>query len=254
MVITYTINDLNKIKSNEQFIKDYNDYINNKNYSNTLINSLKTSKCNKNIVNILTLLNTITKSNFNTNYIKIKSYIHLNKGDIDNIIKDIIKISINNSFYLDYYIIILKDIFSTINTDYTDIIQEYFYILNNEKYKNTNDNNISDEYDNLCYNNKITNTILNYSKLIIKLEQNSIISTGYISIIVDKLIEKCNNNIMYNDILYNYLILLYDILLIIDIDKDLNIDLNLLFNKLLNNTISKKNMFKIYDIIDLFKK
>ena len=92
-----------------------------------------------------------------------------------------------------------------IQVDSKTIIQPYFDLLNNENYKNTDNNNIDDEYDNLCINNKITEKLENYTKLIIELENINIISVGYIDIILDKLYNKSFNNIKYNDIMYNYL-------------------------------------------------
>jgi hypothetical protein len=245
-MIVYSLNDLNKIKMDE--VNDYNTYIsstiNSDNY-NILNTFVKDNNSQRYKVNIKTLLNSITTDNFNNVYIKLLNEINLydNKQEL---IMNIIDISILNNSYLDNYLIIIEYIISNYDINVSNIIQNYFNLLNNLQFIDTDGDN---NYDNYCSNNKNSSKLITYSKIIIHLEKKCIIN-DYVDILISKLLHQCIVNYNLPDILYNYLLCLYDCLNYHDNTNLLKIKSKLV--ELKNKTITKKNKFKLLDIIDLF--
>lgn len=247
MVTIYTFSDLKSIKSDTNFIINYNEYINNT-YSIDNINKLLEINTNKKYKQTLrSILNSITHTNFNDKYIKIKTYLQMN-NNYETILKDIILFCINDSTYLDKYIIIISDIICNYDINIKYIVQPYFDLLNSYKYNIINDVNTNEGYNTLCINNKQIDNILNYTTLIVKLEQKNIIS-GYIDIIINKLIKSFKNDIN-NDLLYTYLLIIYKIISVCNISNSYKEIIKQLISI---EGLSKKNKFKLYDIVDMFK-
>ena len=101
-------------------------------------------------------------------------------------------------------------------------------------------------YDSLCKINKNIDDSIGLSILIIKLELNNILENY-----IDPTIQRMFDNIILDneDICYKYIISMYNIFNILDksyIEKYKS-DLE----KLMNEKISKKNKFKIMDILEM---
>ena len=245
-MIVYSLNDLNKIKVDE--VNDYNTYISNTINSDNykILNTfVKDNNSQRYKVNIKTLLNSITTDNFNNVYIKLLNEINLYDNKQELII-NIIDISILNNSYLENYLIIIEHIISNYNINISNIIQNYFNLLNNLQFIDTDGDN---NYDNYCSNNKNSIKLITYSKIIIYLEKKGIIN-DYVDILISKLLHQCIINYNLPDILYNYLLCLYDCLEYYGNTNLLKIKSKLV--ELKNKTITKKNKFKLLDIIDMF--
>jgi len=192
------------------------------------------------IKNINNLLNKITDKNVES--IKkealenIKSMIHILPLIIDSIIDKCI-VQIN---YMDIYIDVL---ISLLNLDKTYDININIDKLCNKIYiedVKTND------YDGLCELNDNIDKSICLSMLIVKLELNGIIEKR-----IDNTIEKMFDNIVIDieDICYKYIMSLYNIFNLLD--KSYITKYKDKLDKLQNEKISKKNKFKVMDILEM---
>ena len=100
-------------------------------------------------------------------------------------------------------------------------------------------------YDSLCKINKNIDDSIGLSILIIKLELNNILENY-----INPTIQRMFNNIILDDedICYKYIISMYNIFNILDKSYIEKYKDNL--TKLMNENISKKNKFKIMDILE----
>lgn len=265
MVISYTDDDINNIINDKSFKLNYLNYKNNNKQS---INKLKlffnSLDVNKNYYKMnISSKNIKFKNNLSSDTIIIK-YINneLNKvtnNNIDDIIINITKkiddnltlypLIIDNIInkcifqlnYIDHYIKILKYLLNKSNVDIDIII--------NKNIEKIYYNNIETEnnYDNLCEFNKNIDASIGLSIFIIKLEINNIIK-NYSDNIINKLFILLKN-INNDDIIYKYIISLYNIFTLLD---NVNIKkYKTQLEEIKSQNISKRNKFKIMDILEL---
>ena len=261
MVIVYTSDDLDRIFNDSTFLSEYEKYkLKYKDKINNLqifLNSLDINQkyhkvsINKNkkyqseettiIKNINNLLNKVTKDNIENIKKDILFSINNCKHILNLIVNNILNKCISQITYTDLYIYILKDLLiidSKININ--NFIEKKIKSIYKEL---TQDNK---DYDSLCKINKNIDDSIGLSILIIKLELNNIIK-NYIDITIQRMFD---NIILDNeDICYKYIISMYNIFNILNksyIEKYKS-DLE----KLMNSNISKKNKFKIIDILEM---
>ena len=261
MVIYYTEDKLNTIFNDPTFLCHYRNYIevnddkinNLKDFINSLdINhtyyKLNISKNKKYLSNdticikkINNLLNKVTDDNIN---IIIKEIIVCINDEIyPLILNNIIDKCISQIKYNDLYIHILKELLKKRKkNDIEKIINKKIKLIYNEKRENIND------YQYLCELNKNIDDSIGLSSLIIKLEKNNIIN-GYIDNIIEKIYYSININIDNEDICYKYIISIYNVFKILDKSYIDAYKGNL--EDLMNKNISKKNKFKLMDILDM---
>ena len=261
MVIVYTSDDLDRIFNNSIFLSEYEEYkIENRIKFNNLqkfLDSLDINQkyhkisINKNkkyqseettiIKNINNLLNKTTSNNIEIIKKEILYSIDNSKHLLELIINSLLDKCISQVNYIDLYIIILKDLLSInkkINiTNLIDKKIKCIYIESTQK---------DLDYDTLCKLNKNIDDSIGLSILIIKLELNNILENY-----INPTIQRMFNNIILDDedICYKYIISMYNIFNILDksyIEKYKS-DLE----KLMNEKISKKNKFKIMDILEM---
>ena len=263
MVIHYSPESLEKIISSDDFLSNYESYkLDNQGKIDNLtdfLNSLDINKRyykmsvsskNKKFQNNLSeetqsikyinnQLNKLTKDNIDSIKSNIHSKILEYKQLIPLIIDEIIDICIKQISYVDLYLIILDDILLIKKVDISIQIDksiESVYI----------ENTYTNDYDSLCKLNKNIDDSIGLSILIIKLELKSLIK-GYTIPIIQKMLD--NIVIEDDDIVYKYVMSLYNIFKLLDkqyiiINKDK-------LDELSNKKISKRNKFKIMDILDL---
>ena len=261
MVIVYTSDELNKITNDSVFLSKYEEYkIKNRIKFNNLqkfLDSLDINQkyhkisINKNkkyqseettiIKNINNLLNKTTSNNIETIKKEIVYSIDNAKHLLELIINSLLDKCISQINYIDLYIIILKDLLSIdkkINiTSLIDKKIKCIYIESTQK---------DLDYDSLCKLNKNIDDSIGLSILIIKLELKSLIK-GYTIPIIQKMLD--NIVIEDDDIVYKYVMSLYNIFKLLNkqyiiINREKLVDLS-------NKKISKRNKFKIMDILDL---
>ena len=259
MVLSYTEDELNIIFNNPDFLSNYVTYkTNNLKKMNDLqifLDSFKTNKnyhkisINKNkkyqsiettkIKNINNLLNKCTRDNI-VNIKKeilddIKNTIHISNLIIDNILNKCIL----QPQYMDLYIDILKCILEIKQYDINKKIIDMKKII----YIETNRKN---DYDALCELNENIDKSISLSILIVKLESCKIITNH-----IDDTISRLFNSIVLDDedICYKYIISLYNIFE--ELDDTYIMKYNTKLNDLKNSKISKKNKFKIMDILEM---
>ena len=261
MVIVYTSDNLDRIFNDSTFLSEYEKYIIenqvkfdnlqkfldsldiNQKYHKISINKNKKYQSEETTIikNINNLLNKVTKDNIKEKKKDIIFSINNAKHILDLIINNILDKCISQINYIDLYILILKDLLminSNINID--NLINKRIkniYIELEQKDKN---------YDSLCKINKNIDDSIGLSILIIKLELNNILENY-----IDPTIQRMFDNIILDneDICYKYIISMYNIFNILDksyIEKYKS-DLE----KLMNENISKKNKFKIMDILEM---
>ena len=259
MVISYTEDELNLIFNNPNFLSNYDIYKQNnitnidnlknvldsfkmnKNYHNISINKNKKHQSKETIKlkNINNLLNKCTNDNI-YNIKKeilddIKNTIHISYLVVDSIINKCIL----QPQYIDLYIDILKDILKIKEYDINKNITDKKKVIYIETVKENN-------YDALCELNENIDKSISLSILIVKLELNNLIVNQ-----IDNTIEGLFNNIVLDseDICYKYIISLYNIFEILDNSYITKYAKKL--NNLKNHKISKKNKFKIMDILEM---
>ena len=272
MVIVYTEDTLESIFDDPDFLLDYDKYketnkVNidnlqkfldsfktNKNYHKISINknkkyqSLETTK----IKNINNLLNKCTIDNIDN--IKkeilddIKNTIHISNLVVESILKKCIL----QPNYIDLYIQILKDIIKVKNYDIQqnlDNTKTLIYKEDNEDKEDKEDNEDKEDkevdYHTLCELNENIDKSIALSILIVKLEYNNLIEDQ----IDDTIIRMFENIVIDNeDICYKYIISLYNIFELLDVSYIEKYKDKLI--KLKNERISKKNKFKIMDVLE----
>ena len=259
MVISYTADDLNEIFESSDFLLNYDTYKTNnlkkikdlqifldsfetnKNYHKISINknkkyqSIETTK----IKNINNLLNKCTSDNIS--YIKteilddIKNTIHISNLVIDSILNKCIL----QPHYMSLYIDILKEILEIKEYDVNKSIVELKKNIYVEKES-------KDDYNALCELNENIDKSISLSILIVKLESLKIITNH-----IDDTISRLFNSIVLDDedICYKYIISLYNIFE--ELDNSYISKYNTKLNDLKNSEISKKNKFKIMDILEM---
>ena len=259
MVLSYTEDELNKIFNNPDFLSNYDTYkTNNLKKINDLqifLDSFKTNKnyhkisINKNkkyqsvettkIKNINNLLNKCTSDNI-VNIKKeiledIKNTIHISNLVIDSILNKCIL----QPQYMILYIDILKDILEIKQCDINKIISDMKCVIYIETKKEK-------DYDALCELNENIDKSIGLSILIVKLESAKIIINH-----IDDTIERLFDSIILDDedICYKYIVSLYNIFELLD--KSYIIKYEKKLNYLKNSKISKKNKFKIMDILEI---
>ena len=258
MVIIYTEDELNTIFDNPKFLSDYDTYKSenhtrlnmlnnffseldpNKKYHKISINKNKKYQSEETtmIKNINNLLNKITDKNTETIKNEILSNIKTMNHILPLIIDSIIDQCILQINFMDNYINILVSLVNLEKCDININIEKQcksIYIENN----NTLD------YDGLCELNSNIDKSIGLSILIVKLELNNIIQDR-----VDNTILKMFENIVLDDedICYKYILSLYNIFDLLD--KSYIVKYKEELEKLQNSKISKKNKFKIMDILE----
>ena len=263
MVIHYSQESLEEIISSDDFLSKYDSYkLDNKDKIDDLINFLSSLDVNKRYYKMSVSSKNRTFQNNLSEETQCIKYINnqLNKLTIDNIdliktnihskildhkeliplvIDEIIDICIKQISYIDVYLIILDDILSIQKVDISIQIDKKIELVYIE-------NTYTVDYDSLCKLNKNIDDSIGLSILIIKLELKSLIK-GYIIPIIQKMLD---NIVLDNDdTVFKYVMSLYNIFKLLDkqyiiINKDKLINLS-------NEKISKRNKFKIMDILDL---
>ena len=228
MVISYTDNDVEKLFNNSEFNNNFLAYkkqnkakidkLNiflsnldiNKNYFKMNISS-KNKKFRNNLSNeTITLkfinneLNKVTNDNIDNIILSINNKLIENKNLLPLIIDSIINKCIYQIQYVNNYIKILNNLLNISDIDINVIIQKNIDII----YK---DNiTIENNYDNLCKINKNIDASIGLSILIVKLELLNIIE-NYTNNIIEKLFNIIFKNIENEDIVYKYIISLFNI-------------------------------------------
>ena len=267
MVTHYDYESVNSLINSDFFLSNYEEYISsnvdkvnelletisyitiNKNYYKMNISS-KNKKFNNNlssetvlIKNTYNLLNKITSNNVDDITKKIISEIGKTTHIIPNILDIIIDKCITELQYTDFYIEIMNKVLLLDESVNLDILinkrMDNIYIDFQEK---------ETEYLSLCSMNKNTDDVIGLSIFIIKLEINGLL-LNYTERIINKMFESII--IDDDDICYKYILTLYNIFKILDKEdikgyKDK-------INELKSKDISKKNKFKLMDILDFMK-
>ena len=259
MVLSYTEDELNIIFNNPDFLLNYDTYKTNNNKKindlQIFLDSFKTNKnyhkisINKNkkyqsiettkIKNINNLLNKCTSDNI-VNIKKeilddIKNTIHIAGLVIDSILSKCIL----QPHYMSLYIDILKCILEIKEYDVNKKIVELKKNIYVEK-------ETKDDYNALCELNENIDSSISLSILIVKLESCKIITNH-----IDDTISRLFDSIVLDneDICYKYIISLYNIFE--ELDNSYISKYNTKLNDLKNSKISKKNKFKIMDILEM---
>ena len=266
MVISYTDNDVEKLFNNSEFnnkflaykkqnkakIDKLNIFLSNldinKNYFKMNISS-KNKKFRNNLSNeTITLkfinneLNKVTNDNIDNIILSINNKLIENKNLLPLIIDSIINKCIYQIQYVNNYIKILNNLLNISDIDINVIIQKNIDII----YK---DNIIiENNYDNLCKINKSIDASIGLSILIVKLELLNIIE-NYANNIIVKLFNIIFKNIENEDIVYKYIISLFNIFK--ELDKSYLLKHTEKLNKIKCENISKKIKFKIMDILEI---
>ena len=261
MVIVYTSDEFNKIINDSVFLSEYEEYktkncikfnnlqkfldsldINQK-YHKISINKNKKYQSEETTIikNINNLLNKTTSNNIEIIKKEILYSINNAKHLLELIINSLLDKCISQVNYIDLYIIILKDLLSIdkkINIiSLIDKKIKCIYIESTQK---------DLDYDSLCKLNKNIDDSIGLSVLIIKLELNNILE-NYINPTIQRMF---SNIILDNeDICYKYIISMYNIFNILDKSYIEKYKSNL--DKLINEKMSKKNKFKIMDILEM---
>ena len=265
MVISYTDNDVEKLFNNSEFNNNFLAYkkqnktkidkLNiffsnldiNKNYFKMNISS-KNKKFRNNLSNeTITLkfinneLNKVTNENIDNIMLNINEKLIDNKNLLPLIIDSVINKCIFQIQYVNNYIKILNNLLNISNIDINVIIQKNIDII----YK---DNIIiENNYDNLCKINKNIDASIGLSILIVKLELLNIIQ-NYTDKTIDKLFCIIFNNINNEDIVYKYIISLFNIFK--ELDSEYLLKYTEKLNEIKTKNISKKIKFKIMDILE----
>lgn len=266
MVISYTDNDVEKLFNNSEFNNNFLAYkkqnktkidkLNiffsnldiNKNYFKMNISS-KNKKFRNNLSNeTITLkfinneLNKVTNDNIDNIMLNINEKLIDNKNLLPLIIDSVINKCIFQIQYVNNYIKILNNLLNMSNIDINVIIQKNIDII----YK---DNIIiENNYDNLCKINKNIDSSIGLSILIVKLELLNIIQ-NYTDKTIDKLFCIIFNNINNEDIVYKYIISLFNIFK--ELDSEYLLKYTEKLNEIKSKNISKKIKFKIMDILEI---
>lgn len=266
MVISYTDNDVEKLFNNSEFNNNFLAYkkqnktkidkLNiffsnldiNKNYFKMNISS-KNKKFRNNLSNeTITLkfinneLNKVTNENIDNIMLNINEKLIDNKNLLPLIIDSVINKCIFQIQYVNNYIKILNNLLNISNIDINVIIQKNIDII----YK---DNIIiENNYDNLCKINKNIDASIGLSILIVKLELLNIIQ-NYTDKTIDKLFCIIFNNINNEDIVYKYIISLFNIFK--ELDSEYLLKYTEKLNEIKTKNISKKIKFKIMDILEI---
>ena len=263
MVIHYSQESLEEIISSDDFLSNYESYkLDNKDKINDLINFLSSLDVNKRyykmsvssknrtfqnnlseetqcIKYINNQLNKLTTDNIKSIKTNIHSKIIDHKELIPLVIDEIIDICIKQISYIDVYLIILDDILLIQKVDISVQIDKKIELVYIE-------NTYTVDYDSLCKLNKNIDDSIGLSILIIKLELNSLIK-GYTVPIIQKMLD---NIVLDNDdTVFKYVISLYNIFKLLG--KQYIIIYKERLIKLSKEKISKRNKFKIMDILDL---
>jgi hypothetical protein len=267
MVTHYDYESVNSLINSDIFLSNYEEYISNneskvtelfeiisyitvnKNYYKMNISS-KNKKFKNNlssetllIKNTYNLLNKITSKNTNDIALKIISEIGKTKHIIPHILDIIIDKCITELQYTDFYIEIIKKVLLLDDSINLGILinkrMDKIYIDFQEK---------ETEYLSLCSMNKNTDDVIGLSIFIIKLEINGLL-LNYTERIINKMFESII--IDNDDICYKYILTLYNIFKILD-KEDIK-DYTDKINELKSKDISKKNKFKLMDILDFMK-
>ena len=192
------------------------------------------------IKNINNLLNKITDKNVEN--IKKQILININNSIhiLPLIIDSIINKCIIQTNYIDNYICILIELLK-LDKEYN--INKYIIKQSNIIYI---EKKIKVSYNGLCELNENIDKSIGLTILIIKLELNNIIKDK-----IDDTIDRMFINIVLEDeyICYKYILSLYNIFILLD--KSYIIKYKDKLEKLKNENISKKNKFKIMDILEM---
>ena len=236
----FNIDDL-KYAKNDKII--YNNYINllDTNLIDNFINELIPKKNIKN--NFKSLLNKCTENNHQLITKDILLLLEEGTGTKEDLLNTIKDISINQYDFIDKYIKLLENL-KNLNFNFNTIVQDYFLFINNYEIIEISN------YNSLCEYNNNGVKLIGFTIFLIKLEYNGFIN-GYIDIIIKKLFDKIKNSI--NDIIiYYYILSLYELFLIVyPYYKKYNKYI-IKLKQIKQNIKSKKNIFKIEDIIDHF--
>ena len=265
MVIVYTEDKLESIFNDPDFLLDYDKYkvsnkINidnlqkildsfktNKNYHKISINknkkyqSLETTKI-KNINNLLNKCTIENISNIKKEILDdIQNTIHISNLVVESILNKCIL----QPKYIDLYITILKEIVKIKHYDIQQNIDNTKKLIYKEVDKDKGDKEIEVDYHTLCELNENIDKSIALSILIVKLESNNLIEDQ----IDDTIIRMFENIVIDNeDICYKYIISLYNIFELLDVSYIEKYKDKLI--KLKNERISKKNKFKIMDVLE----
>ena len=203
-MISYTLTELNKLWSTQEFLKEYEEY-KNKDIINKLVSSIfyikKPEKKLNDLQKIKNILNTTNKENLNKKCNEIISII--NDKNKNNIINTIINICVKNIHYIDLYLIIIHKILRNYEYNLNETINNLIDHLYDDKLSNS----IS-QYDILCDINKKYDNISSISILICKFEMNNLI-IDYIDKLLQRIIKIIYENIEDNDICNKNLKILY---------------------------------------------
>ena len=234
----YKKDSMDKIDSLINFLNDLDI---NKNYHKCTINKNKkylTPESLK-IKNINILLNKYNKNNIDNIKKEISSIILDDKDIIILVIDNILEKCIIQIQYIPLYLSIVKDLIEKCDYDIFNKCSK----MKLDKFKN---NNFKKDYDGLCDYNKNIDDCIGLCMLILNLQKQNIV-TG----MLDDMINTLFNNIIIkdNDICYKYISCLYNIFYSIDDSYILKYDERL--KALKDSKISKKNKFKIMDILEM---
>lgn len=261
MVIVYTSDELDRIFNDSIFLSEYEKYKTenrikldnlqkfldsldiNKKYHKISINKNKKYQSEETTVikNINNLLNKTTSNNIDTIKKEILYSIDNAKHLLELIINSILDKCISQVNYIDLYIVILEDLLKIdkkINIiSLIDKKIKCIYIESKQK---------DLDYDSLCQLNKNIDDSIGLSVLIIKLELKGILKNY-----IDPTIQRMFKNIILDDedICYKYIISMYNVFNILDKSYVEKYKSNL--EKLIDEKISKKNKFKVMDILEM---
>jgi len=283
-MITYSRDDFKKLRKNNNILDEniqkivsklvikpcfINKYAKTNNHksnvwrkSRPVIGKPITNDIDKNKRNINSLLNKLSKNNFDVIFEKITMNLKDDNNELFNfIIKNIFEKSIIQPFYCPCYVklylelinfnIIFKKMITKICTDYFDMIKYYKEKIN-ENIKDTS-------YDTFCLIIKNKNKKKGFSQFIGELYLNNIIELNSINKIISILINNINKIITDKefDIIENNIICLNELLNTIhkDINKLENIDnyLKNIENLSKNKNIIKRLRFMLMDLLDKIK-
>lgn len=267
MVTHYKYESIKSLFNSDNFLSNYKEYIsNNADKIDSLLETISSITINKNYYKMnISSKNVKFKNNLSTDTLIIKN-IHnlLNKltdNNIENIVKKII-LEIGTTHHIIPHIldiIIDKSISEIQYTDlYVEIIKKILIIdktvklelfINNKMDKIYVDFQKKEtDYLSLCSMNKNIDDVIGLSIFIVKLEINNLLkeyNNKIINIMFDSII------IEDDDICYKYILSLYNIFSLLD--KEEIIIYKEKINELKNKNITKKNKFKLMDILDLMK-
>ena len=255
MVIVYNEDKLNLIFNDPNFLLNHEkydsdkilkleDFLNNldinKNYHKSSINKNKkylTPESLK-IKNINILLNKFNKKNINDIKNQILDILSEDKDIIVLIIDNILEKCIIQIQYIKLYINIILDLYKKCNYDIAKKIEKM-------KINNFHNSSIKNNYDGLCDFNKNVDNCIGLSMLIYHLYEFKLIDS------VTDTIDILFHNIILDDddICFKYISCIYNIFESLDKSYIKKYDERL--KNLKNSKISKKNKFKIMDILEM---